>query len=352
MFEVKQLCGQLCIGKQGENLARIVYFEEPALWKELFGDGKCELLHQRNGDEAPYPVALEVEDGKVCWKITNADTAVIGEGKCELYYFVDGVIVKSKIWTTTVLPSLGENIIEPPEPQQGWVDQVLGAAEEVKDATTHQPMIGENKNWFVWDAETQEYVDTGVLAEGTVGDSVPDWAKEPTKPTYNAGEVGAYSKSEVDVKINSINNDIDEVENQTKIIKSDVEGLQHQINEEAHFRGYLSTNAKIQALEATPNDFAYSAESGTKWVYDAENGWQDTKILVPDQLTPASDALPLINGTASPGTATEYARGDHRHPTDTTRVGVDEFNELKSDIETTLDTIIEIQNTLIGGGSE
>lgn len=119
------------------------------------------------------------------------------------------------------------------------------------------------------------------------------------------------------------------IDEETEIIKSDIEGVQQQLNEEAHFRGYLSTNAKIQALEATPNDFAYSAESGTKWVYDVENGWQDTGTPVPDQLTPASDATPLINGTASAGTANEYARGDHRHPTDTTRVSVEEFNKFK-----------------------
>ena len=121
------------------------------------------------------------------------------------------------------------------------------------------------------------------------------------------------------------------IDEEVEIIKSDIEGVQQQLNEEAHFRGYLSTNAKIQALEATPNDFAYSAESGTKWVYDAENGWQDTGTPVPDQLTPASDATPLINGTASAGTANEYARGDHRHPTDTTRVSVEEFNQFKAE---------------------
>ena len=141
------------------------------------------------------------------------------------------------------------------------------------------------------------------------------------------------------------------VDDKTSIIQSDIEGLQQRINEEAHFRGYLSTNAKIQALVATPNDFAYSAESGTKWVYDTEKGWQDTATPVPDQLTPASDATPLINGVASSGTATEYSRADHRHPTDTTRVSVDEFNTFKADLETGLDNIIAIQNTLIGGGS-
>lgn len=133
------------------------------------------------------------------------------------------------------------------------------------------------------------------------------------------------------------------IDEEVEIIKSDIEGVQQQLNEEAHFRGYLSTNAKIQALEATPNDFAYSAESGTKWVYDVENGWQDTGTPVPDQLTPASDATPLINGTASAGTANEYARGDHRHPTDTTRVSVEEFNNFKIENAEIVDT--KIANT-------
>ena len=137
-----------------------------------------------------------------------------------------------------------------------------------------------------------------------------------------------------------------------EIVIADVEGLQKQINEEAHFRGYLSTNAKIQSLQATPNDFAYSAESGTKWIYDAENGWKDSGSPVPDQLTPASETMPLINGVASVGYEQAYARGDHRHPTDTTRVSVAEFNAFKGDLETGLDNIIAIQNSLIGGDSE
>ena len=166
MFEITSLCGQICIGKQGENLARMVYFDEPSTWKETFGEGKCELLHQRNGDEAPYPVVLDYENGRTCWKITASDTAIVGDGKCELHYSVDGIIVKSKIWTTTVLPSLSGEVVEAPEPQQNWVDEVLSAAEKVESATTHQPMIGENGNWFVWNAETMEYIDSGVSAKG------------------------------------------------------------------------------------------------------------------------------------------------------------------------------------------
>lgn len=168
--------------------------------------------------------------------------------------------------------------------------------------------------------------------------TVSDWAKQPTKPKYTAAEVGAYTKEETK----------EYVKGETEIIKSDLEGIQQRMETEAHFRGYFPTNAKVQATPATPNDFAYSAESGTKWIFDEAEGWKDTGTPVPDQLTPASDATPLMNGEATPGQTNEYARGDHRHPTDTTRLGVEEFNTFKSELEAAFDNIIEIQNSLMG----
>ena len=188
------------------------------------------------------------------------------------------------------------------------------------------PYIGENGNWYVWDMNSNDYVDSGYKAQGdTPKKGVDYWTPD------DKAEITEY------------------IDEQTEIIKSDVEGIQEAIQNEAHFRGYLSTNAKIQAMEATPNDFAYSAESGTKWVYDAEDGWKDTGSPVPDQLTPASNTTPLINGVASVGSENAYARGDHRHPTDTTRASVEDVNDLKRSIETALDNIIAIQNRLIGG---
>ncbi|KAA6379313.1 MAG: hypothetical protein EZS28_025159, partial [Streblomastix strix] len=60
-------------------------------------------------------------------------------------------------------------------------------------------------------------------------------------------------------------------------------------------------------------DFAFSAESGTVWIYD--QNWYNSGDIVPDQVTPASDATPLVDsGTGVAGTSNEYSRGDHTHP--------------------------------------
>ncbi|KAA6399370.1 MAG: hypothetical protein EZS28_005107 [Streblomastix strix] len=58
------------------------------------------------------------------------------------------------------------------------------------------------------------------------------------------------------------------------------------------------------------------AESGTVWMFD--QNWYNSEDIVPDQVTPASDATPLSDGTASAGISTDQSRGDHVHPRNVT----------------------------------
>lgn len=123
----------LPLGKQGENLARKIQFDI-SRWISTFGPGTVQLLHQRSGDEAPYPVAVEREGNFAVWTVTNADTAAPGTGHTELQYYVGDTLAKSETWMTKVLPSLGDASETPPEAQQGWVDQVLQAGAAAVEA--------------------------------------------------------------------------------------------------------------------------------------------------------------------------------------------------------------------------
>lgn len=134
MFESIAICGTIYMGKRGENKARRIRFDEPARWEDMFGVGVYELIHQRKGDNAPYPVALSTEDGAVYWVVSASDTAIEGEGKCELRYIVNDIVVKSQTWKTVVAEGLGEASPEAPESQKEWVDQVLEAGEVAKAA--------------------------------------------------------------------------------------------------------------------------------------------------------------------------------------------------------------------------
>lgn len=127
----------------------------------------------------------------------------------------------------------------------------------------------------------------------------------------------------------------------------DIEGIRKQIQEESHFRGYLLTKAELDALEATPNDYAYLSEivppatTANKWIYNG-TAWIDSGTPVPDKVVPKSATTPLMDGEAVAGSEENYAAGDHRHPTDTTRAakeGLDALSERVGNIDEVLDII-------------
>ena len=134
-----------------------------------------------------------------------------------------------------------------------------------------------------------------------------------------------------------------ELEEQVSANTTAIEGIQQEITGKEHFRGYFATNAEIQALTATDGDFAFSAESGTKWVYN-NNAWTDTHTAVPDKTVEKSTSVPLMDGTATIGSSNKYAAADHIHPTDTTRAS-------QSDL-TALETQVQANTTAIGNKAD
>ncbi|KAA6386926.1 MAG: hypothetical protein EZS28_017547 [Streblomastix strix] len=97
-------------------------------------------------------------------------------------------------------------------------------------------------------------------------------------------------------------------------VKNDIITIQQELARQQHFRGYYLLNSDITSLpDSADGDFAFSAESGTVWMYS--DNWYNSGDIVPDQVTPASDAVPLVdNATGAAGISTEYSRGDHQHP--------------------------------------
>lgn len=161
MNEIKASTGRIVVlGRREENLARVVTFDISE-WQQLYGEGIVQLLHQRCQDPTPYPCAITVEGGTVRWVIGVADVAVPGEGVAELQYHVGDAVAKSATYRTLTMPALGEAGPVPPDPEKGWVDQVLQAARNAVAATI---TIGENENWYI------NGEDTGVSARGPQGE--------------------------------------------------------------------------------------------------------------------------------------------------------------------------------------
>ena len=180
----------IVLGYVGENQATCVVWPGMAnAWRSLYGGGKIEGAHQHYGDGGPYPIVLtETDAGDVVWTLSASDLAREGAGAVELSFFKDGVLAKSKQWSTVVLPSItGGGAVDPPEPQKSWVDAVLAAgvqastsasaaaasAEKAEAALPRAPIIGTDGTWNVWDAAEGGYKSTGISATGPTGPQGP-----------------------------------------------------------------------------------------------------------------------------------------------------------------------------------
>ena len=78
------------------------------------------------------------------------------------------------------------------------------------------------------------------------------------------------------------------------------------------------------------NDFESVALTGAPTAPTAAVDTSTTQVATTAfVINQAASTAPIVDGTAAVGTSKRYARGDHVHPTDTSRAGVDSFACLK-----------------------
>ena len=130
---------KIILGRQGEDKAvRVVWPGIVSDWSSLYGDGSFQLSVRRFGDENAYPVVVEVNGDDIRFTVTSAETAIAGNGKCELTYIANGTIAKSATWETVVLNSLtGQEPSEPPkEPAKSWFTAIQGQIGDLANLAT------------------------------------------------------------------------------------------------------------------------------------------------------------------------------------------------------------------------
>lgn len=122
---------KILLGRQGENKATKIIFD-CNVYAKYFGAGTAYLFHQRAPDTCPYPVAIEQDGNTIMWEVSASDTQFAGQGQCELFWYVDDIIAKTQVWSTTVTEALtGTESEEVPEAAQGWVSKVLQAIADI-----------------------------------------------------------------------------------------------------------------------------------------------------------------------------------------------------------------------------
>lgn len=143
----------------------------------------------------------------------------------------------------------------------------------------------------------------GYLTSYTETDpTVPAWAKASTKPTYTASEVGALPD--------------------TTPIPSKTSDL---TNDSGFITGYTETDPTVPAWAKASSKPSYTAaEVGalpdtTSIPSKTSDLTNDSGFITSASVPSATTTSPKMDGTAAVGSETKWAKGDHVHPTDTSR---------------------------------
>lgn len=184
IIQVKPDTKRIPLGRQGENLASIIWFNLSG-WQAEFGEGVPKLIHKRCGDRIAYPVALRVEGSAAYWDVTNADTEAPGCGQCELSYYVDDVIVRSATYITDVSPSMAAmKTGHVPRAVPSWVDAVNGAIAQAETAA------GEATGATQEAADAAQEAQQAALAAQEAAAKADEAAKTYTLPIADGEQLG------------------------------------------------------------------------------------------------------------------------------------------------------------------
>lgn len=175
------------IGKNGEGDALRVTFPVVSEWEALYGAGGVWTLNvQRNGDALAYAAQdFKIEDGATIWVVTDADAAVVGEGRCELTYKIGDTVAKSRTYAFRVDRSLtgGGDV---PDPVKGWQE----ALEERVDGKLDRPDGGSAGDVLTKTGDGEEWKPAAAEQEQADWNQNDRTAKDYIKnrPFYTYGE--------------------------------------------------------------------------------------------------------------------------------------------------------------------
>ena len=115
------------LGYRGENDATLIAYDIPDDWL----DGVVQLYVLRMSDTAPYvPNGFYIEDGVAYWRVSSADTSVVGNGIAQYCSIENGVITKTITFKTITEKSASNTDVVVPAPQKSILDASLEAASE------------------------------------------------------------------------------------------------------------------------------------------------------------------------------------------------------------------------------
>ncbi len=123
---------RLPLGRQGESNSRLIDIDMSE-WMRDWPNATVDMLVQRPGEETYSPVKVKMQGGHLLWVPTRADVMIAGKGKAQIILTdVDDVEMRTRVVETIIGESMKGTEGEAPAPVQGWLYEVLQAANDIK----------------------------------------------------------------------------------------------------------------------------------------------------------------------------------------------------------------------------
>ena len=160
------------LGFMGENLYTRLIIDATEVYKDNPNAVVSLAVSPPRGDK--YPAVVTRDGNNVIWDVSASDLIYDGNGEIQ-FTFTDSPMVRksykarisvnNSIFPDGTVPTPIENFLTQASEALTACGEATTAAE---NAASKQPKIIEDY-WYVWDAETEQYVTTGINAHGDAG---------------------------------------------------------------------------------------------------------------------------------------------------------------------------------------
>jgi hypothetical protein len=118
------------------------------------------------------------QTGTISYYFSGGELFYPGRAEAAVTIQSDGQYLTFPEFSFLVAEAVGDPNTDPPQVLQPWVSQIDGRItdmetqiSDIRLITGYSPYIGPDGCWYVWDNDIQNYIDTGVKAEGAKGDT-------------------------------------------------------------------------------------------------------------------------------------------------------------------------------------
>ena len=158
-IDVTKRPGVIEVGVQGENEAEGVAFDI-SRWVKDYGSGTAYIYNKRNTDAAPYfrelPITSSGDVYTATWIFSDVDTAIAGEGTCQLIYVKNDTVKKTAKYVTQTGTSLGEASGDIPDPYEDLLEEARAIYQLIVDQREAAQQAAADAHQYELAAETAE----------------------------------------------------------------------------------------------------------------------------------------------------------------------------------------------------